>query len=123
MDIRTSFATIFAAARKRRFLCYKDLSDASGEDWSTVRYSINTQLGDIVTLAHWRKWPLLSAIVVNKNKTDSGTMDPKTLIGFINIARILEYPVISNSAFLRSQQESVFDWAAQYPDGVVPELF
>ena len=55
---------------------YKDLADASGVEWSKVRYSINQHLGSLVEYAHRKDWPMLSAIVVNKPNVASGSMEP-----------------------------------------------
>lgn len=116
LDFDKSYAAILNAAKKRQFLSYKDLADASGADWQRVHYSIGRHLGALVEYAHRRGWPLLSAIVVNKPNVKTGEMEPETLRGFIGIARYLEIPVVDEEAFLRSQQTAVFDWAARLPD-------
>lgn len=111
LDFRTSFDLIRKAAAERRFLSYKELADASGSEWSKVRYAINQHLGDLIDYAHGKGWPLLSAIVVNQEKVATGDMEPATLKGFVLAARALGYAVIDEKAFLREQQERVFAWA------------
>jgi hypothetical protein len=49
-------------------------------------------------------WPMLSAIVMNKQNVRSGAMEPETLKGFVGAARDLGYPVTDEEAFLREQQ-------------------
>lgn len=112
LDFQKSFDLIRKAAADRRFLSYKELADASGSDWSKVRYAVNTHLGDLIDYAHAKGWPLLSAIVVNQQNVGTGNMEPPTLKGFVEAARALGYAVADDEAFLREQQERVFVWAA-----------
>ena len=111
LEFDKSFRIIKAAAKERRFLSYKDLADASGADWNQVHYSIGGHLWDLVEFAHRNGWPMLSAVVVNKPNLQSGTMDPKTLEGFLGAARELGYSITDEEAFLREQQARVFEWA------------
>lgn len=112
LDFQKSFELIRKAAADGRFLSYKELADASGSDWSKVRYAINTHLGDLLDYAYGKGWPLLSAIVVNQKNVATGEMEPRTLTGFVEAARGLGYSVTDEKAFLREQQELVFAWAA-----------
>lgn len=106
-----SFDLIREAACERRFLSYKQLADGSGAQWSKVRYAMNAHLGDLLHYAHGRGWPLLSAIVVNQQNIASGEMEATTLAGFVEAAKSLGYSAVDESAFLREQQQRVFDWA------------
>ncbi|MEP9400026.1 hypothetical protein [Mesorhizobium sp. KR2-14] len=112
LDFQKSFDLIRKAAAERRFLSYKELADASGAEWSKVRYAVNGHLGDLIDYAHGRGWPLLSAIVVNQQNVATGDMEPQTLSGFVEAARALEYVIADEKAFLGEQQERVFAWAA-----------
>jgi hypothetical protein len=113
LDFQKSFELIRKAAAGKRFLSYKEMADASGSDWSKVRYAINTHLGDLIDYAHGKGWPLLSAIVVNQQNVATGDMEPATLKGFVAAARALGYAVTEDVAFLRDQQRRVFEWAAE----------
>lgn len=113
LDFQKSFELIRKAAARRSFLSYKELADASGSDWSKVRYAVNTHLGDLIDYAHGKGWPLLSAIVVNQQNVAAGDMEPTTLKGFVEAARALGYAVADEKEFLRDQQERVFAWATQ----------
>jgi hypothetical protein len=113
LDFRKSFELIRKTATERRFMSYKDLADASGADWSKVRYAVNTHLGDLILYAHGKGWPMLSAVVVNQPNVATGAMEPPTLKGFVEAARSLGYVVTDEEKFLRDQQERVFEWAAQ----------
>jgi hypothetical protein len=119
LDFQKSFDLIRKAAAQRRFLSYKELADESRAEWSKVRYAVNSHLGDLIDYAHGKGWPLLSAIVVNQPNVATGAMEPTTLKGFIEAARALGYAVTDERAFLREQQERVFEWAAA--DDKAPE--
>lgn len=118
LDFLKSFDLIRKAAAERRFLSYKELADASGLEWSKVRYAVNGHLGDLIDYAHGKGWPLLSAIVVNQQNVRTGDMEASTLKGFVGAARALGYAVADEIAFLRDQQERVFAWAAQPLDHI-----
>lgn len=113
LDFQKSFDLIRRTAAEGRFLSYKELADASGSDWSKVRYAINTHLGDLIDYAHGKGWPLLSSIVVNQQNVATGDMEPTTLKGFVEAARGLGYAVADDKTFLRDQQDRVFAWALQ----------
>lgn len=116
LDFAKTFEIVLKAAWERRYLSYKQLSDASGVEWSRVRYAVNDHLGDLIEYAHRRGWPLLSAIIVNQQHLDDGRMEPPTLKGFCEAARSLGYAITDEEAFLRDQQDRVFDWAATYAE-------
>jgi hypothetical protein len=113
LDFNKSYNAIWRSAIQGRFMSYKDLADASGTEWSKVRYSIGLHLWSLVEYAHRKDWPMLSAIVVNKANVGSGNMEPETLKGFIAAAKELGLSIIDEEAFLRDQQKRVFEWASQ----------
>ncbi|HEY4982712.1 MAG TPA: acyl-CoA dehydrogenase family protein [Pseudolabrys sp.] len=98
-------------AAEERFVSYKELADASGANWNQVHYSIGGHLWSLVEYAHRKGWPMLSAVVVNKQNVASGSMEPETLKGFIAAARELGFSITDEEAFLREQQRRVFEWA------------
>jgi len=113
LDFDTTMRTVQAAAKDRRFVSYKQLSDASGVEWSKVRYAMNRHLQELIEYCHRMKWPLLSSIVVTKDNLETGAMDEGTLNGFVTGCKNVGYPVTDAEAFLRNQQERVFDWAQE----------
>jgi hypothetical protein len=113
LDFTKSYNAIRNSAVEGRFISYKDLADASGAEWSKVHYSVGQHLWSLVEYAHRKGWPMLSAIVVNKPNVASGRMEPETLKGFIAAARELGLSITDEEAFLRDQQERVFEWAKQ----------
>jgi hypothetical protein len=117
LDFDKSYKIIKAAAKERQFLSYKDLADASGADWDLVRHSLGGHLWDLVEFADRNRWPMLSAIVVNKPNVSTGTMEPPSLKGFIAAARDLGYPITDEEDFLREQQDLVFAWAKDQAAG------
>ena len=60
---------------------------------------------------------MLSAIVVNKQNLEDGTMEPSTLKGFIEAAKWLGYYVDSEEEFLEQQQTDCFAWGAHLVRG------
>ena len=110
LDLKTSVRAIFQAARAKRYLSYGELAAANGADWNAVRYPMNTHLGEIIRYAKYRRWPMLSAIVVNKQNLEHGVMEPSTLKGFIEAAKWLGHDVNSAEEFLKQQQEDCFAW-------------
>lgn len=71
---------------------------------------MNEHLGSLVEFAHRNGWPLLSAIVVNQSNLKTGELEESSLKGFVTAARLLGIPVGDERAFLREQQERVFEW-------------
>ena len=111
LNFEKSFDVIRRAAAEGRFVSYKELADASGADWQKVHYAIGNHLFSLVEYAHRMGWPMLSAIVVNKQNIDTGEMEPDTLKGFIGAAGELGLPVTDEAELLRKQQCRVFEWA------------
>lgn len=112
LDLKKTIDCIMEAARQRRFISYKDLSDASGAKWDRVRYKMNKMLWDVVRWGHDHDWPMLSAIVVNKKHVETGMMEAETLAGFCTAAEKLGLEVGDREAFLRAQQQEIHDRAA-----------
>lgn len=110
LDFEKSLNAIRQAVAEERYLSYGELAELSGCDWGKVHYAMFSHLFDLVEYAHRRGWPMLSAIIVEKPNVQSGKMSPKTLKGFISAARWLGIPVTDEKAFLREQQQKVFEW-------------
>jgi hypothetical protein len=110
LDLKKSITYLHAAAGERRFVSYGELATANGAVWDKVRYPMNAHLWALVRRAYSLRWPMLSAMVVNKSNLASGDMDPSTLAGFIKAAKDLGYEVRDPVVFLREQQESCFTW-------------
>ncbi len=112
LDFEKSMSLILQAAREKRCLSYKQLADESGADWGKVHYSIGGHLWDLVKYAHGKGWPMLSAIVVNQRNLPTGGMDPDTLRGFIEAAKLLGRSItVAHEQFLVEEQQRVFAWA------------
>jgi hypothetical protein len=111
LEFKHSFEVIRTAARAGRFVSYKELADASGADWNRVYRHLGSHLWRLVEYAHFKDWPMLSAVVVNKQHRETGRMEPETLKGFIAAARDLGHEIDDAEMFLRDQQQAVFAWA------------
>ncbi|MEO8115215.1 MAG: hypothetical protein ABI655_12590, partial [Phenylobacterium sp.] len=64
----------------------------------------------LVEHAHYLRWPMLSAMIVNKTHRETGEMEPETLAGFIAAAEALRHDVSDPMAFLKAQQRLCFLW-------------
>jgi hypothetical protein len=116
LDFHTSLRLLWQAARERRFVSYKDIADASGADWTRVRYLVNGHLWDLVDWGASSGVPMLSAIVVDKGNVDTGRKEPSGLKGFTDAARLLGHRVDDPETFHRQQQDACFAWAALTTD-------
>lgn len=116
LDLQKTYAAIIAAARARHFISYGQLAEASDVPWTRARRAVPHQLGRLIKISQERGWPLLSAIVVNKEDLESGKLAGKAREGFISAARGSGYDVSDPDAFVESQQRKLFDWAPAAPD-------
>lgn len=119
LDIKKTYAAILEAARGHRFVSYGDLAAASGVPWARARYALPHQLGHLVKIAHERGWPLLSAIVVNKEDVQTGSLQGPAREGFLSAARSVGFEIDDPDAFVKDQQGRLFDWAPAAPDTLV----
>ena len=103
---------IVQAAKEKHFIAYGDLAKACGLDWSKAYRQIGPMLGNVVEYGYHKGWPMLSAIVVNAEHVDSGSMEASALQGFIAAATNLKlFTGGDERKFLREQQDAVFAWA------------
>jgi 5-methylcytosine-specific restriction protein B len=116
LDLQTTYRTIIAAARQRRFISYGDLAKANGAEWQKVRYEMNRHLGELVALAVERGWPMPSAIVVNQQSLESGALEGSAREGFLAAARDSGLSFDDPDHFVKAQQQALFDWAPSAPD-------
>ncbi|MCP5299077.1 MAG: AAA family ATPase [Chromatiaceae bacterium] len=97
-------------------MSYGDIAAANDAPWQKVRRLVPNHLGSLVVLAHERGWPMLSAIVVNKQNLDSGEISGNALDGFLGAAEMIGEHVGNPANFVREQQRQVFEWAKTAPD-------
>ena len=116
LDLKKTYRAILNAARDKRFISYGDLAKANDADWQKVRYEMNRHLGNLVKIAATHNWPMLTAIVVNQNNLETGTLDGTTRDGFINAAEEFGFDVSDRAAFVKEQQLAMFDWGETAPD-------
>ena len=82
---------------------------------------IPQHLDQLVKISHERGWPLLSAIVVNKENVETGELAGESLAGFLAAVDKIGVPVEDPQAFLKQQQQAVFAWAENAPEQL-PDL-
>ena len=116
LDLRKTYRAILDAARNKRFISYGDLAKANNADWQDVHFEMYRHLGDLVEIAAARDWPVPSAIVVNKDNIETGTLDGSARDGFIKAAEEFGFDVSNPTDFVEEQQQAVFDWAKAAPD-------
>jgi hypothetical protein len=108
LKLANSLTVIESAAKLRKFICYKDLADASGVEWTRARLMIFSHLWDLVSVSHEQFGFMISAVVVNKQRIETGEMDKETLDGFVRAAERLGFDVTQPEQLLRDQQEAIF---------------
>jgi 5-methylcytosine-specific restriction enzyme B len=118
LDLEKTYAAILESARKHEFISYGKLAEANNVEWSKARRLMPNHLGQLVTIAHERGWPMPSAIVVNKDDLSTGNLREGSLDGFISAARAVGHTVEDPAAFVRDQQEKVFAWAPTASDNI-----
>jgi 5-methylcytosine-specific restriction protein B len=115
LDLNKSYRAILDRARQGKFITYGDVAAASGVEWKKAHRPIPIHLDNLVRMAHERGWPLITAIVVNKENVESGRLEGEALSGFLASVKKLGLPVNDPQAFLRQQQQAVFEWAKTAP--------
>ncbi|TBY52427.1 AAA family ATPase [Rhizobium leguminosarum bv. viciae] len=116
LDINKSYKAILSGARRGRFVSYGEVAAASNVEWKMARRPLPLQLDHLVQISHDRGWPLISAIVVNKDNIESGNLEGESLTGFMAAVKKIGLAVDDPQAFLREQQQAVFEWAKTAPD-------
>ncbi len=116
LHFEKTFALVRKAAAQEKFISYADVARANNAAWNAVRYPMNAHLWLLVKKAHSHGWPMLSAIIVNKQNVASGEMENATLAGFIEAATALGYEPTNAKSFLREQQKACFEWAKEFDD-------
>lgn len=121
LNVDRSTAAILEAARRGDFISYGDVAKANGFEWSfTMNHLMPKHLDMVLTKADAKGWPLITAIVVNKQNIRSGKLEEKSLSGFVSGVRGLGYDVgeSDREAFLEEQQRETFAFAKNYEGGV-----
>jgi hypothetical protein len=113
-DMDKTIATIRGHGQAGKFVCYKDIAEASGLNWVSSRRRIAPHLDAVCADTESKGWPLLTSIVVNMNKLETGEMTADNLKGFLDAARAAGRTVdIDEAAFVKREQKRVFTWCKQ----------
>ncbi|MER8817191.1 hypothetical protein NKJ36_25070 [Mesorhizobium sp. M0142] len=112
LSFSKSLELIRKAAAARRFLSYKQIAEGSGIEWSKAHRPISRHLDELLKYAYGKGWPMVTAIVVNQENLTTGRLEPPALKGFVKGAKMFGYAVTDEEAFLKEQQERVFEWAS-----------
>lgn len=102
------------AAKTGRFISYGELAEANGVPRTKARHLMNGKHGhldDLLAFCHANSMPLLTAIVVQKRKLNTGEMDDFTLAGFVEGVQRFGILVHDQIAFLEQSQAECFNWA------------
>jgi 5-methylcytosine-specific restriction protein B len=116
LDLERTYSTIRNAAQEERFVSYGDLAASSDAPWNNARRPMPRHLEQLVVIAKERGWPMLSAIVVNKEDIDTGKLDGSAREGLLSAARSIGIKVGDPEQFVKDQQQKVFAWAKNAPE-------
>ncbi len=116
LDLEKSYSAIRHAAQHEMCVSYGDLAAASGVAWNKARLPMPRHLEKLVIIANERGWPILSAIVVNKNDVGTGKLDGSAREGLLAAARLIGLKVDDPEGFVEEQQKKVFEWAKTAPE-------
>jgi 5-methylcytosine-specific restriction enzyme B len=116
LDLERTYSTIRNAAGQDRFVSYGDLAAANDVPWNNARRPMPRHLEQLVVIAKERGWPMLSAIVVNKEDIETGKLDGSAREGFLSVARNIGIKVGDPEQFVKDQQQEVFAWAKNAPE-------
>ncbi|TCZ61399.1 hypothetical protein [Roseicella aquatilis] len=112
LRLEATLGLIRRAAEARRFVSYGEVAAASGLPWNAARRRMDPHLFALCQRATERGWPLLSALVVDKQSVPHGAMRGRPLVGFARAAERLGRIVGGDAAsFLADEQARVFAWA------------
>lgn len=112
LDLEKTLDCVTGAAREHRFVSYKDVAAASGVPMAKARLAFTNHLYALCEYATIKGLPLLSAIVVNVDGVQTGTMNAEARAGFLKAARDLGAEVTDEEAFVRAEQEKIFAFFA-----------
>jgi hypothetical protein len=111
LDMEKTIKAIIGHGQHGKFLSYKDVSDASGLGWTKSWRRVPPHLDAVCIYSEGKGWPLITAIVVNKENIGSGQMTADNLKGFMNAARAAGRTVdVEELAFVKREQTRVFEW-------------
>lgn len=121
LNLNTTYQAIISAAKARKFIAYGEIAKAQSLDWQKVRYAMNGHLETLLGIAAANDWPLLTAIVVNQDGLQSGSMVDSAMEGFVAAAKRNGRSVSSPADFVRAEQEATFEWAQTAPENLPNE--
>jgi hypothetical protein len=116
LDFATTIRVLTDAAKRGKFVSYKQLADASGVKWSKVHWSVGPHLDSFIEYCHRRGLPVLSAIVVNQENLNDGTLEPESLKGFVAGVRDVGISITDGGSYYREEQQRVFEWDKAQPE-------
>ena len=111
-NLEKTISLVSEATRHRRFVSYKEVAAESKVPSSQLHYGIGRHLGALCRYTHGKGMPLLSAIIVNSEHVKTGSMNEETRLGFIKLAREMGFLITDEDAFLKAEQERVFEYFA-----------
>jgi hypothetical protein len=113
-NMEKTIATICRQGRLRSFLSYKDVADASGLNWVKSRRGVGPHLDALSVHCNDKGWPLLTSIVVHKDKLETGEMNEVNRKGFLASVHAAGRDIdIDDDAFIKREQQRVFAWCRE----------
>ncbi|MCR2835116.1 hypothetical protein [Parerythrobacter lacustris] len=113
LDFGKSLDHLKCCAIAGEFTSYGKLAEASGVTWQAARHQMNGAYGHLDTLlgeCRRADLPLLTAICVNQQNLQLGTLGEEALLGFADGARRVGYEVIDAEGFHSQCVKECFEW-------------
>jgi hypothetical protein len=110
-NIDKTIDIICKRGRLRSFLSHKEIAEASGLNWVRSRRGVGPHLDAVCLHTTAKGWPLLTSIVVHKDKIETGEMTQENLKGFLDSVHAAGREVdLEDVAFIKREQQRVFAW-------------
>jgi len=114
LKFEKTLALISRHARAGSVAIYQQVAAESKVPFNVAQPHIGKHLAEVCRYANGKGWPLVTAIVVNKDLAESHDMTDRSRGGFIAVARELgRFDGVTEAderMFLANEQTNVFDW-------------
>lgn len=115
LDLETTYRAILQAARKRTFITYGEIAAANGVAPAVAQAQLPAELERLMRVCHDEGWPFVPTIVFHDPAVGhAGSAAYRDRL--VTVARSFGIFISDANAFIRTEQDRVFDWAPGAPD-------
>lgn len=115
LDLETTYRAILQAARKRTFITYGEIAAANGVAPAVAQAQLPAGLERLMRVCHDEGWPFVPTIVFHDPALGhAGSAAYRDRL--VTVARSFGIFISDANAFIRTEQDRVFDWAPGAPD-------